>query len=148
MGTRAQFFVGDPRDVNGREWLGCVAWDGYPDGDCGEALKTAATEAEFRAGIASLAAKRDDFCDPATRSFPFPWRNDVFLTDCTYAWFDGAVRYTSFHRGFVSLAAYLGFSDDEAEAYHSQPEQLTRDVAAPITGGPPGPDSIMILTAR
>lgn len=144
MGTRAQFFIGDPRDVEGREWLGCIAWDGYPDGDCGR-LAGATTEAEFRNRVELLKASRDDFTDPAIRSFPFPWRNNLFLTDWTYAWFGGEVQATCYHRGFVSLRRYLA-DPAFAEGYHEGAEQLAGDVPAPVTEGPRGPDSIMVLT--
>lgn len=39
MGTHAQFFVGNPQDLEGREYLGSLAWDGYPDSSIGEILK-------------------------------------------------------------------------------------------------------------
>jgi hypothetical protein len=29
MGTRADFYIGCGRDS---EWIGSIAWDGYPDG--------------------------------------------------------------------------------------------------------------------
>lgn len=145
MGTRAQFFIGNPQDLEGRVWLGCVAWDGYPDGDIGDALKECASEAQFREAIATIAERRDDFCDPATRSFPFPWKDDLYLTDCTYAWFDGAVQFTYFHRGFVELADYLA-NKSTREAYDEGPEMLPGNVAAPTSDKPRGPDSIMILS--
>ena len=147
MGTRAQFFIGDPQDVSGREWLGCVAWDGYPSGDVGDLLKDVVSEGQFREAIDMLAEKRDDFCDPSKHSFPFPWRDDLFLTDVTYAWFGRSVQVTWFHRGFIPLAAYLAGSDEEREAYHEGPESLPGNVAAPISEGPKGPDSIMIIRA-
>jgi hypothetical protein len=43
MGTRAQFFVGNPQDLEHREFLGTVAWDGRPNGDCGDAVREAKT---------------------------------------------------------------------------------------------------------
>lgn len=141
MGTRAQFFIGNPSDLEGREWLGCVAWDGYPDGDCGDALKDAKTEAEFRAGVAKIAAARDDFCDPSERSFPFPWKDDLYLTDCTYAWFAGAPQFTYFHRGFSPLPEFLARETDD-----DGPDTLPSNVAAPVSAKPPGPDSIMIVS--
>jgi hypothetical protein len=144
MGTRAQFFIGDPRDTEAREWLGTIAWDGYPDGDCG-ALAKASSEVGFRALVEHLKANRDDFCDRAQHGFPFPWRDDLFLTDFTYALFDGAVQMTCYHRGFVPLAEYVNGTDEFKEAYHEAPEQLAKNVAAPAGGKPGGPDSIMIL---
>lgn len=144
MGTRAQFFIGDPRDVEGRDWLGCVGWDGYPEGDIGDALKGVASAEEFIAAVADLAAHRDDFTNPEVNSFPFPWRNDLFLTDCTYALFGGEVHFTSFHRGFIPLATYL--SDESVrDAYDDGADELPSNVPAPTAKGPPGPDSILIV---
>lgn len=146
MGTRAQFFLGDPRDVANREWLGSVAFDGYPDGDIGDAFKTARTEGSFRAAVRQIAGERDDYCDPSTRSFPFPWKDDLFLTDCTYAFFDGAVQFTYFHHGFKPLADFLAMSEEESEAYSNAPDQLASNVPAPTSNKPRGPDSILIVS--
>ena len=146
MGTRAQFFVGNPQDLASRVWLGCIAFDGYPDGDC-SALAACSSEAEFREAIAKLAAERKDFCDPAMHGFPFPWTDDLFLTDCTYAWFDGAVRFTRFHQGWIGLAEYLT-SDEVQDAYSEREEALPEDVPAPTaTWDRSGPDSIIIVSA-
>lgn len=139
MGTRAQFFIGDPRDVVNRKWLGTLAWDGYPEGDC-KVLAKCKTESAFRLAVAKLARKRDDFCDPQTNSFPFPWNDDLFLTDCTYAFFDKAVQYASYHNGFVPASEWGGDPDTWPELPHNTP--------APIGDGPPGPDSIMILRVK
>lgn len=97
MGTRAAFWIGDPRTEN-REWLGCVAWDGYPGGDCRN-LFEATTEQEFRERIAAMRASRKDFATP-DKGWPFPWSDDVFLTDFTYAWIDGNPVASCFHHGF------------------------------------------------
>lgn len=148
MGTRAQFFVGDPRDLENREWLGTIAWDGYPDGDCA-ALAKASSEVGFRALVKHLKDTRRDFCDPAKNDFPFPWKDDLFLTDCTYALFDGAVQYSSFHTGFIPLAEFLAADEEAREAYFERPDSLPEDVPAPSSQDkPPGPDSIMVLRPR
>lgn len=146
MGTRAQFFIGNPQDLENREWLGTIAWDGYPEGECGSLVK-ASSEVGFRALVAHMRDTRDDFCDPARRSFPFPWQDDLFLTDWTYALFDGAVQATCYHRGFVPLADYMA-SEEFREAYHSGPEALPKNVQAPGDDDKPrGPDSILIISA-
>ena len=142
MGTRAQFFIGNPSDVSTRQWLGCVAWDGYPDGDCGEALLGASTLNDFVAGVEKIAAKRDDFTNPTERSFPFPWKDDLYLTDVTYAFFDGRVQVTCFHAGWRDL------TDNMDDAWNTDAaDELPRDVPAPEAGDKSaGPDSIIILT--
>lgn len=145
MGTRASFFIGNPSDLGARDWLGCVAWDGYPDGDVGELLQHVTTSDAFIAAVEQIKAKRDDFTDPEINSFPFPWRGDVYLTDYTYAFFDGRVQVTSYHAGWRDLTpdvvsrAVDPWKDDEAD-------ELPTNVPAPEAKGPPGPDSIMILS--
>ncbi len=146
MGTRAQFFIGNPEDLQNREWLGCVAWDGHPSGDCGDALRGATTPEAFRAGVADIKSQRDDFTDPATRSWPFPWVTDLYLTDTTFAFFDGKVQATSYHSGWRPLEAF--YADDPYGEDHK--DELPRTVPAPVgapgdDSKPRGPDSIMIL---
>lgn len=145
MGTRAQFFVGNPSDIETRKFLGTVAFDGYPDGDCGDALMGVKDAETFEACVRHIASKRDDFADPAVRSFPFPWKDDLYLTDCTYAFFHGAVQFTAFHTGFVPLEKYRAFTEAESEAYF-ETEVLPSDVPAPSGDLPKGPDSIMIFS--
>ena len=146
MGTRAQFFIGHPSNLAEREWLGCVAFDGYPDGDIGDAFDGVSDIASFRAAVDKIALARTDFCDPATMSFPFPWRYDLYLTDCTYAWFEGAVQFTPYHRGFRTLNDELA---DDGEGDEPSFEALPGNVPAPSDETKPaGPDSIMILGLR
>lgn len=82
MGTRADFYVGRGR---GAEWLGSVAWDGYPSG-FDDALFKVTTEAEWRDAVAKTLAKRDDGTKPED-GWPWPWE-DSRTTDYAYA-FDG-----------------------------------------------------------
>ena len=102
MGTRAAFWHGDPRDFENRKWLGCIAFGGHPeiDGKCGGVM-SAMTEEGFLAVVDKLSSERD-FASP-DGGWPFPWTDDVFLTDVTYAWFDGRVNVALFHHGFVSV---------------------------------------------
>lgn len=146
MGTRAAFFIGDPRDVDNREWLGCIAWDGYPDGDCARLAE--ATDAEhFRALVKSLAIERDDFASPEG-GFPFPWMNDLFLTDCVYAFFDGDTH-VDVNRNWRTVRWCLEASDEERiDALESSRDPSFENVPAP--GGdydPTQPDSIMVIRA-
>ena len=83
MGTRADFYIGIDRNA---EWLGSIAWDGYPDGIPDEIL-TAATEADFRNGVRLLLLGRDDATTPE-HGWPWPWESSR-LTDFSYAWQDG-----------------------------------------------------------
>lgn len=141
MGTRAQFFINDPRDTDNRQWLGCVAWDGYPEGDIGEALATVKTEAEFINAVRSIAKDRDDFCDPAHHGFPFPWSCDLLLTDFTYAWFDEGVQVACYHTGFVTLADVL-----TEDFEYPEEDTLPNDTPAPAQWDRSAPDSILVIS--
>lgn len=142
MGTRGQFFIGDPRDLEKRAWLGCIAYDASPD----RFVRWAdiRDDAAFRAAVAALGS-REDFCDPAEHGFPFPWDKNLFLTDCTYAWFGGAVQFTRYRQGFMRLADFIRFSDEGRDLYLEAERTLPDDVPAPTPWDRSGPDSIMIL---
>ena len=123
--------------------LGCVAWDGHPDGDCGQTLRNVTNPEAFRDAVLKIKASRDDFTDPDKHSFPFPWHDDLFLTDVTYAWFDGAVRATCFHAGWRPLELFF---NKNAKPYDDNAaDELPRNVLSPSGNGPSGPDSIMIV---
>lgn len=91
MGTRADFYVGRGPEA---EWLGSVAWDGYPDGfpnSRGAAIdiKTARTEYDFRTWVEAELVGRDDATRPED-GWPWPWDNSA-TTDYAYAFDDGQV---------------------------------------------------------
>lgn len=79
MGTRADFYVGRGVDA---EWLGSIAWDGYPDGISDVVLK-ATTVADYRAAVAQFFSARKDVTLPE-QGWPWPW-NDSRTTDFAYA---------------------------------------------------------------
>jgi hypothetical protein len=85
LGTRADFYVGRGRDA---EWVGSIAWDGYPSG-IDNAVLAATTEEGFRSALQSFAESRSDFTAPH-QGWPWPWE-DSRLTDYAYAYDDGAV---------------------------------------------------------
>lgn len=141
MGTRASFWIGNPIDLDKREWLGCIAWDGYPDGDC-EILKDAASPEEFRKMVDDIAKSRDDFSHPQ-KGWPFPWDNDIFITDCTYSFFDDATRYCTFRNEFRKLEEYLASDGEDI------PKDLKHyNVPAPAAWNPKQPDSIMYVAIK
>lgn len=146
MGTRAQFFIGNPIDVENREYLGCIAWDGYPNGDCGDALRGCTSLEAFREGIAQIAKERDDFGDAKDRAWPFPWKDDLFLTDVTFAFFDNQVMATYFHAGFRPLEFF--YQEDGGEYGDDHADEIPGNIKAPLSSKPPAPDSIMVLTAN
>jgi hypothetical protein len=137
MGTRAAFFVGNPQDLEKREWLGCIAFDGYPAGL--EELATVKTEQDFRDFVGSLES-RGDFATPK-RGWPFPWEDDVFVTDYTYAFFDEALRLTCFHRGWLTWEEEMKHQEEESDIEDSLPT----NIPAPKPYDRSQPDSIIII---
>lgn len=139
MGTRAAFWIGNPVDLGTREWLGCVAWDGYPSEFA--QLAEITTAPEFRAAIDATATIRSDFADPTKGGWPFPWNDDIFLTDYTYALIDGIVQCACFHSEFRPLAFELANPESESPpddpTHHNVPALADYDRSQP--------DSIMIF---
>lgn len=95
MGTRADFYVGRGEQA---EWIGSIAWDGYPDGITpygtnawpeGGHLFDAVTEQQFRERVVQFFAGRDDVTLP-DQGWPWPWE-DSRTTDYAYALDDGRV---------------------------------------------------------
>lgn len=82
MGTRADFYVGRGEQA---EWLGSIAWDGYPDG-IEDKILSATDEAVYREHVHGFIASREDGTKPE-QGWPWPWE-DSRTTDYTYA-FDG-----------------------------------------------------------
>ncbi|MGI9306579.1 MAG: hypothetical protein ACR2P5_04665 [Gammaproteobacteria bacterium] len=153
MGTRASFWIGDPRDLDNRRWLGCIAWDGYPDGDCSK-LSKCKSAPEFERAVGLLAKERDDFANPEG-GWPFPWDDDIFLTDYTYAFFDGHPRSTRFHCPFMPMRdevknlRYFDADENELEnAPLAQDDPSMANVPAPGKYDRSQPDSIMIIRAK
>lgn len=85
MGTRADFYVGRGPKA---EWLGSIAWDGYPKG-IPKPLRRAKTEEEFRMEVAKELSKREDATFPEM-GWPWPW-DDSKTTDYAYAFDEGRV---------------------------------------------------------
>lgn len=83
MGTRADFYIG--RGLRA-EWIGSIAWDGYPNNeDLGDVIR-ARSEAKFRRSVKALET-RNDFTSPS-QGWPWPWENS-HLTDYAYAYEEG-----------------------------------------------------------
>lgn len=101
MGSRADFYVGRGKNA---EWLGSVAWDGYPGGinndgcvnDGGPGtdhpIFDATTEAGYRKAVGEHLVTQDDTTWPE-HGWPWPWENSN-TTDYAYA-FDGGKVYCS-----------------------------------------------------
>lgn len=144
MGTRAAFWIGDPRKLDSREWLGCKAFDGYPDGL--PLLKEVATEEDFR-NMVSLLREENDFAKPEG-GWPYPWDKDIFLTDYTYAFFDGALHVSCYHLGFVTMKHYLKKKGDEDKVWNGDDDASCLNIPAPAKYDRNQPDSIMIISAK
>lgn len=110
MGTRADFYVGRGASA---EWLGSIAWDGYPNGGEPEVVLAAVTEAEFRAEVADLLARQDDATTPEL-GWPWPWENSRG-SDFSY-WFDqGNVWVSEFGRKLAPAADFYAWTESDEE---------------------------------
>jgi len=85
MGTRADFYIGRGESA---EWLGSIAWDGYPDG-LDAALKAATTLRGYRSALRKFFEPRDDVTLPGL-GWPWPWETSS-TTDYAYAFDKGKV---------------------------------------------------------
>lgn len=111
MGTRADFYVGRGTEA---EWLGSIAWDGYPAG-IDDAVLLSDTDEEYRRKVAEFLAREDGTLPEM--GWPWPW-DDSGTTDYAYA-FEGAKVYASSfgHAWFeVDTLAENG-GDPEAEEH-------------------------------
>jgi hypothetical protein len=98
MGTRADFYVGRGAKA---EWLGSVAYDGYPDDF--EVLLGAKSETDWREAVAHMFEGRDDVTVPA-QGWPWPWP-DSNTTDFAYSFDEGK---TWIHkRGWLEARDFL-----------------------------------------
>jgi len=82
MGTRADFYVGRGEKA---EWLGSIAWDGYPGGIDPKLLKSESEE-DYRNNLKEFFAEREDGTLPED-GWPWPWE-DSRTTDYAYAFDD------------------------------------------------------------
>jgi hypothetical protein len=99
MGTRADFYVGRG---NKAEWIGSIAWDGYPSGittrDDKPIILKAETEKQFREEVSAFFAEREDVSLPQD-GWPWPW-NDSCTSDYAYAFDGGKVYACPFGHGW------------------------------------------------
>lgn len=95
MGTRADFYIGRGEKA---EWIGSIAWDGYP-GDRTHGILSAANKHQFLGAVTALAGE-NDFTRTA-EGWPWPWETSA-TTDYAYAWDDGAVYVSCFGSSWLS----------------------------------------------
>lgn len=91
MGARADFYIGRGKDA---EWLGSIAWDGYPSGVDRPGLLDASDESGFRGAVLEEIAGREDGTKPED-GWPWPWDTSD-TTDYAYAFDDGRVHGSCF----------------------------------------------------
>ena len=90
MGTRADFYVGRGENA---EWLGSIAWDGYPEG-IPNTILAQHNEAVYRLEVGLFLGDRNDATLPEM-GWPWPW-DDSRTTDYAYAFDDGVVYAASY----------------------------------------------------
>jgi hypothetical protein len=166
MGTCAAFWVGVPLTTQTHTGimhytpnilLGCVAWDGHPENF--PELKGITGEQAFRRAVRENIAIRDDWT-PGRHGFPFPWRDDLFLTDFNYIY----SRRPNLRRGAVFASCYrsglVPFDDaydwcvsgdrvEDNNPFRRADDALPKDFPVRVGQCKPGrgKDSIIILRA-
>lgn len=123
MGTRADFYVGSGRSA---EWLGSIAFDGYPEG-YPKGLRLAASEAEFRDGVWRIAETIADkgyshFTQPSD-GWPWPWASSLG-TDMAYTWHDGGSLISRYGSEWIPWDEYFELQKQDVEPPPSTPDQF------------------------
>ncbi len=90
MGTRADFYVGRGKNA---EWLGSIAFDGYPDAPRAQAVLGATNEASFRDRVIVAVAEGDG--TKPEDGWLWAW-DTSHTTDYAYAFDDGTVYISCF----------------------------------------------------
>lgn len=120
IGTRADFYVGRGETA---EWLGSIAFDGYPEGvghdkyPAGKRLLAATTEREYRQAVADFFAERGDQVTRPDQGWPWPWP-DSRTTDYAYTFDEGRVLASDFGHAWFDPTAPR--TDPELEAEERQ----------------------------
>jgi len=93
MGTRADFYTRNEKSETKMDWLGSIAWDGYPDG-IEQPLLKAKTEKSFKKALSNFFKDRTDVTLPKD-GWPWPW-DDSRTTDYAYIFENGKVMASCF----------------------------------------------------
>lgn len=122
MGTSADFYVG--RGANA-EWLGSIAWDGYPEGNPSDNyLFQSKNEEEFRKEVEQVIKENDGI--KVEEGWPWPWE-DSRKTDYSYAWDENKVWASCFGYAWFDPAEYLEYikdRDDDDYDYDEEEEKF------------------------
>lgn len=116
MGTRADFYVGRGTDA---EWLGSIAWDGYPEGIESKILRTRYQKA-YREYVQEYIESREDGTLPEM-GWPWPW-DDSGTTDFAYAFDNGRVYVCCFGSAWTDTPLVEDVFDQHAEDRASFPD--------------------------
>lgn len=101
MGTRADFYVGRGKSA---EWIGSIAFDGYPDEPgVDKAVWSATSESAYRAAVADELARQTDTSTHPKQGWPWPWDTSA-TTDYAYAFDDGKVWASVFGNNWFEVA--------------------------------------------
>lgn len=125
MGTRADFYV---EQTDGQlDWLGSIAWDGYPGG-LPRGLLGARTESGFRHAVAAELASRNDATLP-DKGWPWPW-DDSHTSDYGYVFRKDCVMFEYEGHWFKVSDHDAAFADDADSARFRQGEAKFPDMSA------------------
>lgn len=116
MGTRADFYVGKGKDA---EWLGSVAWDGYPGGLPQELFKITDPEKWYQA-IHDLLTSREDGTLPKD-GWPWHWE-DSQTTDYAYTFTYDSKK--GIGKVWACCFGYAWFDPLEEEPEHDGPKTV------------------------
>jgi len=149
MGTRASFWIGDPRDLETRKWLGCIHADGFVETQVRKGLPTGECGAErFESWVISAHSRCRIFTSPEEGVWPYSWDHDIFLTDRTYFWKDDRIYVVCFHsitRTVPELIAhnkdYSEWDEDDNSTWEEEPnspdDPTTSNIPAPFPSREP-----------
>jgi len=138
MGTRADFYIGRGKNA---QWLGSIAFDGYPDGNP-RPLLNVVIEQKYREQVAAIL---DDAKSGATKpehGWPWPWK-DSNTTDFAYAFDEGSVWGTCFGHGWWPFEKWEETKDNNLPKITDWP-QMDTDCAARAGSDRSG---VMVITA-
>lgn len=126
MGSRADFYKN--RELEKMEWLGSIAWDGYPEGIDRDVLE-AKTEEQYDLALKEFFRERNDVTLPA-QGWPWPW-DDSKTTDYAYAFENGKVLASCFGHPWFDPLEKEEDNDEDDSAKMEFPDMKDRKKVRP-----------------
>lgn len=111
MGTRADFYISRDGGITSSDWIGSIAYDGYPDGIPSKIL-SATTEDDFKLACLSEINGREDGTF-ASMGWPWPW-DDSCTTDYAYVFCIDCGVVVAYNWGVPMLDMHFVGDDDDA----------------------------------